>query len=1761
MRKFRHLLLIILAITAFRGVSQNYYMNSVNGQTITTCRGNVMPSWLCGYLGYAAYCNSENYTVTFYSGSPTIPMRISFLSLGVAGFPTNNTFYTEAGFDFLTIIDGPSVGSPTLASLSGAIANTFSYTSTGGYLTLNFKSDASVNDWGWFAIIGCKPQGCSGNLPAGDFCSSATAICDLNGYCGSTNGWYTPDNANLGVNLGGPFCGASGSIENNAWIKFIPTAASATVNVNVANCTSATQGLQAGLFATNCSTFSLLTCQSQATYAPVMSLSYSSFVPGQVYYLMIDGYAGNACDYTVSASSGVAVSSIAATSSVICNGQSTSLTAVAAGSSPSYTWSTGSNSSTISVSPTVTTVYTASISSGFCNEVITKTITVNPLPSANAGVSPSSITCANPTRTLSGSGGGSYTWSGPGIVSGGTSANPVVNQAGTYSLVVTSPAGCNSNNTATVAVSINTTAPTASVSVPAVLNCTNTSMALSGLPASGVTYVWSGPSSFTSTSQNPSVTLPGTYNLTVTSTVNGCTNTANASVSQNTTQPASSAGTSGSVTCSNNTITLSGNPASMNYTWTAPGGSSISSGTNSQNAVGSGSGTYTLNVQDPSNGCSKTATVAAVINTVQPAASAGTTGSVTCSTSTINLSSSPASMNYTWTAPGGSSISSGTNSQNAVGSGSGTYTVTVKDPVNGCSKTATIAAVINTVQPAATAGTTGSVTCSTNTINLSSSPSSMNYTWTAPGGSSITSGTNSQNAVGQGSGTYTVNVVDPINGCSKTATVAAVINTVAPSPVTASSTGTVTCASSAINLSSTPASMTYSWTAPSGASILSGSTSQNASGNGAGTYSVLITNPINGCSSQATVAASTNTLPPVPAISPTPTITCTNTLVTLIGNPTSGVTYNWIGGGVVGSTNQQTVTINQSSTYTLIITSTANSCTAATTASVPNNTLAPTITPVATQTITCASPSVTLVGSAIPSSCTVVWSGGVCAGANSYTATACAPGTYTYIATNPANGCPSAAQVATVVPNSSIPSATVVNTGTITCSTTTVQVVATSTASPISYSWTGTGIVSGSSTATITVNAGGTYSLVLLNTSNSCSVVITNSVTADNAAFTPTATSSSTITCNTTTVNLTANAGSGTYTYNWSGPAIVGTNTLSTATASLGGLYTVTVTNSSNGCVGTETVSVVSNTTTPTGIAINPSTFTLSCATPTTILTATATGASTYTWIPPSGGSIISGTNTANAGISGAGIYSVVVAGTNGCPSAAVEATVVPNTNAPTFTLSNSSPSITCLGTSPTVSVAITSTVPILSYSWSPATGISSGANSGVVTFTAAGTYTGVITANNGCISNAIVSVNSATTLPNVVAGTATAQAISCANPTVVIAPTFTPSSGLTYTWTGPGIVGNANDSIVSVNQNGTYSLVITNTLTGCASTAIAIPVVGTTIPPTLNITSTSSVGLGCLPSNSVVVLTANSTPSTGVNYSWSNSATSNSISVTTAGVYSVVVTDVATSCSVVAQYTVDNNVVAPTLTVTSTASLACGGGSVSLNSVSTNTDVVFAWSGPGILTGSNTATPSVNTAGIYTVLVTNTITGCTATNTVNVMSVSPVASFTPDVTGGVNPLTVNLGNTSVGASTYNWVFDGNFTSPATTFNASTTFTTWGTHTITLVAYAGACSDTTSLVIMVDEGFSIEIPNVFTPNNDGTNDVFTIKSKGVKEISLEIYNRWGQKMYEFTGAKAAWDGITGNGEEASAGTYFYFVKAKGFDDKVYEKQGPVSLFR
>lgn len=176
----------------------------------------------------------------------------------------------EFGYDTLFVYNGPNTSSPLLGFINGENGDIFTphgpraYTSTGTCLTFRFKSDEAVSGCGWDAIIGCPPTSCGTNAPAQDFCSSAPQICDLNGYCGNTSGWFTQDNGAIGVTGSSLFCG---SIENNSWLSFIASATTATFNISSSGCVVPTSGIQAHVYSTtNCTSFtSKSNCVNQNT--------------------------------------------------------------------------------------------------------------------------------------------------------------------------------------------------------------------------------------------------------------------------------------------------------------------------------------------------------------------------------------------------------------------------------------------------------------------------------------------------------------------------------------------------------------------------------------------------------------------------------------------------------------------------------------------------------------------------------------------------------------------------------------------------------------------------------------------------------------------------------------------------------------------------------------------------------------------------------------------------------------------------------------------------------------------------------------------------------------------------------------------------------------------------------------------------------------------------------------------------------------------------------------------------------------------------------------------------------------------------------------------------------------------------------------------------------------------------------------------------------------------------------------------------------
>ncbi|MBR4388661.1 MAG: gliding motility-associated C-terminal domain-containing protein [Prevotella sp.] len=135
------------------------------------------------------------------------------------------------------------------------------------------------------------------------------------------------------------------------------------------------------------------------------------------------------------------------------------------------------------------------------------------------------------------------------------------------------------------------------------------------------------------------------------------------------------------------------------------------------------------------------------------------------------------------------------------------------------------------------------------------------------------------------------------------------------------------------------------------------------------------------------------------------------------------------------------------------------------------------------------------------------------------------------------------------------------------------------------------------------------------------------------------------------------------------------------------------------------------------------------------------------------------------------------------------------------------------------------------------------------------------------------------------------------------------------------------------------------------------------------------------------------------------------------------------------------------------------------------------------------------------------------------------------------------------------------------------TFTEAGTHIIVLYATFTRGSETIEytadfwgnemepLRVTISESLLI-MPNAFSPNNDQKNDTYKVKEyQSLVEFHAAIYNRWGQKLYEWDDPAAdGWDG-TFHGRDVKQGVYFVVVEAKGADGRIYHIRRDVNLLR
>ncbi|WP_299555829.1 sulfatase-like hydrolase/transferase [Seonamhaeicola sp.] len=611
----------------------------------------------------------------------------------------------------------------------------------------------------------------------------------------------------------------------------------------------------------------------------------------------------------------------------ICEGDSTTLTA---SGGDTYLWSTGATTASITVSPGSTTTYTVTAFVGGNSDDDDVIVTVNPLPTADAGAD---VTiCDGDTTILTASGGDTYLWS-----TGATTASINVNPSSTttYTVTVTTN-GCSANDDVIVTVN---PAPTADAGADVTI-CEGDTTTLTA--SGGDTYLWSTGATTASIDVSPTSTT--TYTVTV--TTNGCSANDDVIVTVNP-LPAADAGADVSI-CEGDTTTLTASGGDT-YLW--------STGATTASIDVSPTSTTTYTVTVTTNGCSSNDDVIVTVNAI-PVANAGADVTI-CEGDTTTLTASGGDT-YLW------STGATTASIDVSPTLTTTYTVTVT--TNGCSANDDVEVTVNAA-PTADAGPDVAI-CEGDTTTLTASGGGT-YLWS-------TGATTASINVSPGvTTTYTVTVTN--NGCSSNDDVIVTVNS-APTAdagpdvticdgdtttLTASggdtylwSTGATTASIDVSPTSTTVYTVTVSYsgcgvsdndsvtvtvnpvpTADAGADVticegdtttltaLGGDTylwntgattaSINVSPTATTTYTVTVTT--NGCSSNDDVIVTVNPLPAADAGADVSICEGDTTTLTASG----GDTYLWSTGATTAS-----IDVTPGSTTTYTVTATSNGCSA-----------------------------------------------------------------------------------------------------------------------------------------------------------------------------------------------------------------------------------------------------------------------------------------------------------------------------------------------------------------------------------------------------------------------------------------------------------------------------------------------------------------------------------------------------------------------------------------------------------------------------------------------------------------------------------------------------------------------------------------------------------------------------------------------------------------------------------------------------------------
>lgn len=606
-----------------------------------------------------------------------------------------------------------------------------------------------------------------------------------------------------------------------------------------------------------------------------------------------------------------------------------------------YSWSPTSGLSASNIadpiaSPSVTTQYTVTATrSNGCTATDVVLVSVNTTaPIADAGIN-STIDCITTSASIGTTAitGNTYSWSPTTGLSASQSATPLASPmlTTTYTITVTGTNGCTATDFVTV--TVNQSLPITNAGQDKSLNCTTTFTTIGTAFIASNGYSWSPATGLSDTHIAQPIASPTattTYTVTVTG-LNGCTNTDIVTVDVNTLLPQADAGLNQIVNCSTTAVTIGTTGIVGNsYSWSPAAGLSA---TNIAQPIASPTVTTTYTVTVTGfNGCTATDVVQVDVNTVLPVANAGSDKTLNCSITSAMIGTSGTLGNtYSWSPATGLSA---TNIAQPIASPltNTTYTVTVTGS-NGCTQTSSVIVLIDNTPPLADAGLSQTITCQTVSTTIGTPGTLGNtYSWSPTTGLSAT---NIAQPIASPTvnTTYTVTVTG-LNGCTATDIILVDVNTTLPI-VNAGTNTSLNCISTQTIIgSSATVGNSYVWQPTVGLSAAN-IAQPVATPNITTTYTVTVTNAINGCSATDAVTVVVDKQIPVADAGVNQTLNCLNTAVSVGSLPISGNVYSWqpVIGLSQSAVAQPVATPPATTIYTLTVTG-SNGCTATSTATV-----------------------------------------------------------------------------------------------------------------------------------------------------------------------------------------------------------------------------------------------------------------------------------------------------------------------------------------------------------------------------------------------------------------------------------------------------------------------------------------------------------------------------------------------------------------------------------------------------------------------------------------------------------------------------------------------------------------------------------------------------------------------------------------------------------------------------------------------------------